>query len=469
MCHRFVFLSLLLLFSLTAACSPESSRSAAPPEAMNAYVDSMTRIISGHQVRVRTQPDAHAKEVAKLPLGTLVIVLQRSEQPSTIAGMTDYWYQLESPAGWLFGSFTQGVNPNDPTAASLALVQAKLGAVGSVAFDESLKFTDVQALQQFAAQAATQTNDADSRGELELAAWRATDLAFQTIPYDKQGQEPYQSWIESLGQNKVYFHELAGRMAVSPETYWALADRYQNNRVGDRIAWQAAHSVPGGECEGDIACLSTRSQQFEGEYLRRYPQGQYVTEALANVTEVFEYLQAQWNDQAHAIPYLGLTQWETLLASVAESPARNKAQQLLQALQQQQKASPQLRLDTIFRDLASCTIDFYYTDWGGAHAYFTVNKLQPFRDGGESYYFNVEETLFGLPVVGLIVPGTWAIHGVVFDRSPTELKAALQQVWGQELGDAKQEGWADLRKPVVDTNEAFPDKAVVFCDNEPSV
>jgi len=79
-------------------------------------------------------------------------------------------------------------------------------------------------------------------------------------------------------------------------------------------------------------------------------------------------------------------------------------------------------LDTLFARVKQCQFgNFYYAPWDTAtpiHPYFAQRALKPHREKDGLYEFKVNDTLFGLPVVALFVPGTWDFHGVVFDVPP---------------------------------------------------
>jgi hypothetical protein len=91
-------------------------------------------------------------------------------------------------------------------------------------------------------------------------------------------------------------------------------------------------------------------------------------------------------------------------------------------------------LDEVFARVNECRFDhFYYAPWDttqAVHPYFAQRKLEPYREEESIYYFKVQDTLFGLPVVELFVPGTWDIHGVILDVPLAVAREALRKRFG---------------------------------------
>ena len=65
---------------------------------------------------------------------------------------------------------------------------------------------------------------------------------------------------------------------------WNLERKYHTLPIADRIAWEAAQTLPPSDCEGDEACGFFLSEG-EIKYLSLYPAGAHAAEALKNVTE----------------------------------------------------------------------------------------------------------------------------------------------------------------------------------------
>ena len=72
---------------------------------------------------------------------------------------------------------------------------------------------------------------------------------------------------------------------------------------------------------------------MEGEYLRRFPQGQYVQAALQDVNETLDFLVKEWPEQRADSKDVDLVLWEKILKPLAASPAADKARRYLRRLQ----------------------------------------------------------------------------------------------------------------------------------------
>ena len=82
------------------------------------------RLTTGSGIRARAEPKASAPEVARLPIGSVLLVKERSAKPETIGSVTDHWYRVElskKSSGWIFGGFLRAVDPANAIEAHLEL------------------------------------------------------------------------------------------------------------------------------------------------------------------------------------------------------------------------------------------------------------------------------------------------------------------------------------------------------------
>jgi hypothetical protein len=104
-------------------------------------------------------------------------------------------------------------------------------------------------------------------------------------------------------------------------------------------------------------------------------------------------------------------------------------------------AAQPVTLDTLFARVQQCQFgNFYYAPWDTAtpiHPYFSQRALKPYREEEGLYYFKVQDTLFGLPVVTLFVPGTWDYHGVVFDVPLATARKIMRQRFGRTFTESR--------------------------------
>ncbi|MDD5065719.1 MAG: SH3 domain-containing protein, partial [bacterium] len=59
-------------------------------------------------VKVREEPSSKSKVIKKIPAGTLVKIIDRSEQKQEISNMYDYWFKVKLVSGlegWVYGFY----------------------------------------------------------------------------------------------------------------------------------------------------------------------------------------------------------------------------------------------------------------------------------------------------------------------------------------------------------------------------
>jgi hypothetical protein len=275
--------------------------------------------------------------VGKLMLGTDFATTQHTAAKARIGNQSDYWYRLDTPLkGWVFGGLVRSFDPAKADDAHLTLVRDKLGAADklydSYEHKSPLSFADAVEVSQFASRAAAASKKPGTQGELELAHWRAVQIALFQIPVASANKAPFAAWLKQQGKN-VFYTEPSAEYLVNPDNYWKLADRHKRDAIGDAIAWQAANAFVGGECEGFISCMSGRSLMMEGEYLKRYPKGKHVAAALQQANGNLAYIRKEWKNQPDEHKDVDLKAWQSILAPLADSKAAREARQHLKALQ----------------------------------------------------------------------------------------------------------------------------------------
>ncbi len=92
------------------------------------------------------------------------------------------------------------------------------------------------------------------------------------------------AWVDRH-EPRLYYFSLGAYWGVLPETFWALHDTYREDPFADRIARVASQKDPPGECEDDVPCELGYWMSPRFEYLRRQPEGAYVTETLEHVLD----------------------------------------------------------------------------------------------------------------------------------------------------------------------------------------
>lgn len=122
-------------------------------------------------------------------------------------------------------------------------------------------------------------------------------------------------------------------------------------------------------------------------------------------------------------------------------------------------------LDEVFAKFKECNFqNFYYAPWDTSRPvspYFSERKIEPYKDENGLYFFNVKDTLFGLPVSELVVPGTWNVHGVVFDAPLSKVRVVLKHRFGSAF-EPSEKSKAGLTPLLEESNDA-PNKSWFYC------
>ncbi|MEZ0233235.1 MAG: hypothetical protein ACAH12_10380 [Methylophilaceae bacterium] len=123
-------------------------------------------------------------------------------------------------------------------------------------------------------------------------------------------------------------------------------------------------------------------------------------------------------------------------------------------------------LDKIYAGIKTCTFNqFYYAPWDtkAPHPYFI--GLQPTaQSNNDLYTFEVKDTLFGMPVVEIQVPGTWGFHSVTFNVPISKARKVLHRKFGTHFPISEKSKAGEV--PALVTSEANPNQSVLYC-NEP--
>jgi hypothetical protein len=98
------------------------------------------------------------------------------------------------------------------------------------------------------------------------------------------------------------------------------------------------------------------------------------------------------------------------------------------------------------------------------HPYFSQRALKPYREEEGLYYFKVQDTLFGLPVVTLFVPGTWDYHGVVFDVPLATARKVMRQRFGSTFAESRRS--RDGEAPMLVAYKDNPTRQSVLASGE---
>jgi hypothetical protein len=238
------------------------------------------KITIASNVRVRSGPETTAQEVTRLKFGTVVTATARTAEQVELAGKRDYWYQVALDAGesgWVFGGFLSDYDAARGAEVARQLIAERLKA-------ETMTFNEGVDLYDYVTARLAEAKDAEAKGELELQRLRALDRAAGSLAPDERERPPYREFLKAH-ERELFFHELAGSIAVRAELFWELERRHHGTPAGERIAWAAAEQILPGECESDEVCQFLRLNETYGRYLGLYPTGPHAAEVLKNFEE----------------------------------------------------------------------------------------------------------------------------------------------------------------------------------------
>ncbi|HEU4594432.1 MAG TPA: SH3 domain-containing protein [Pyrinomonadaceae bacterium] len=299
-----------------------------------------SRILVASGARVRAEPNAGAGEVGRLGLGVVVRELERSGEREKIGAAEDFWYRVAAPGGvegWVFGALTAPFEESRRVAIYRRLAGERLKPAGE---ENAASFAERTDLFAFLTRAASELKSRDERGEFELLSLLALHSALDAVPIDKQGEQPYQSFLKTHEPHVVY-SEPAGQWFVRADKLWDLQKKYADlPQLGERIAWEAAQIPLPGECEGYLPCHVHLHTLTEGHYLKLYPRGAHAGEALGKIAdslaEIVKSLSSPENP--YDVPAVDRAEFRRTLAllrtqlSAAPNPNRDRALQQLDAL-----------------------------------------------------------------------------------------------------------------------------------------
>lgn len=157
----------------------------------------------------------------------------------------------------------------------------------------------------------------------EAALWRYRCIAraLTGVDYETREKEPAKSWL-AQHDGEVIFSEPAGAYFVAQDQLWELWEKSKGSPLAEEIAWEAANTPLGGECEGYLSCYLEADLRGVGRYLDSYPKGKWAQGALAAVYWLSETPSAEDFplDPADKPEARKLAErWEKILAAVPDS------------------------------------------------------------------------------------------------------------------------------------------------------
>lgn len=285
---RRLFLALIWVAACQKETAPPPPPPLTPPSAVLA-----PRISTTSGIRLRSAADAGAAEVAKIDVGIILTVLEKSPSPQTIGGKEDFWYRVRTPdnaEGWLFGAFTAEWDP----AREMEIVRTF--AHPTITADPP-QFPELADLVKMLTKRGAASKDQAVMTEMNLLRYRAIARAAEAVPREKQGEAPYKQWIAAQGDQLIY-SEVGAAWYVNVEQLWYMESANHELPIAEEIAWYAANAPLTGECEGLLDCELSLLKVTYVQYLDRHPNGAHAEAALQAITNALDPQRAKAQDKA---------------------------------------------------------------------------------------------------------------------------------------------------------------------------
>lgn len=231
--------------------------------------------------RVRTAPSLSAKQMLKLPIGSVITQVGDAQQAETVNGIVNYWHQInldDGRQGWIFGDLLKPFVTEKKADIYLTIARERLAK-------EDLTFREIADLFRFLVRVAAESLDTNVVAELKLDSLLVLQRAIASIPLDEEKNPPYKQWIEEQ-RNNVFQDYASGEWLVNAQLFWDLHTQYHDLPIAETIAWQAVNVRLGGECEGDIACHVYNINNTWAKYLSLYPTGTHASDAMQQINVI---------------------------------------------------------------------------------------------------------------------------------------------------------------------------------------
>jgi hypothetical protein len=250
-------------------------------------------ITTASGVRARATAAANGEELVRLPIGTLLRQFDNDQRAATIGGKQDFWYHVALPNGkdgWVFGAFLKRFD-----ASRKGEIYREIAATKAKA--ENTTYAESADLARFLTAISGELTERTLQAEVELWRWIAIQRALEQIPANKLQQAEYQRFIK-LWQPQIVYSDPGGIWLVKADVLWNLHKKSVDLPIAETIAWEAANLPMPGECEGDDLCMTMAFNTSLGRYLKLYPKGKHVAQALDRLIEVYQFVNKQLGNVA---------------------------------------------------------------------------------------------------------------------------------------------------------------------------
>ncbi|MDD2814805.1 MAG: SH3 domain-containing protein [Thiotrichaceae bacterium] len=250
-------------------------------------------IIAGSGVKLHAEPAANAKEIIRLPIGSVLNKIGKSPQTSLLGQDRDYWYKValaDGKQGWVFGSFMVAVDRSRLIEKYIEISEAQLKVDPPI-------FKDLVEVVSLLDRITIGLPASEKVGELKLLKLLTVERSLTVITPEQEKVSPYKEWLVAQAPILLRNEMMAGWM-LNSAVFWKLSSEYAETPLGDKVAWVAANSGLGGECELDLSCHLARVNRTLGKYLEIYPNGTQLESALIQCLDEVKNLQVLSKEQS---------------------------------------------------------------------------------------------------------------------------------------------------------------------------
>ena len=239
------------------------------------------RITVVSNARLRAAPQITAEEITRLPLGTIVLVLDQSVAKEVVNEMEDFWHLVrtdDDKSGWIFGGLTRPFSTTGREEIYRQIAEERLQTARQDFF-EQVDF------YKFLVRAMAEVSTPAMMGELELAQLITLNKSLIAIPQarkPREPREPYASWVQ-LHKAQIVYSEFDGTWFVQLDRFWELEKKYHGSPIGERIAWMATQQPLSADCEGSVPCYFNIISMRDEPYLKLYPNGTHAGDIISKI------------------------------------------------------------------------------------------------------------------------------------------------------------------------------------------
>jgi hypothetical protein len=245
---------------------------------MAAFAEATHLWVSGANVRIRSAGNTSGQVVATLPLGTWAEIIETGAEKQNLLGSSEYWYKIRDEnnnEGWIFGGLTLRCSLVEKYSVAANLVRTRYERFGR-------PIEEAEQLYSFTKKLVKEATNNEDLAKAELAKLQSLQLILNTLSAMMKGSDESHAAIKE-NRDKIYYHESAGQFYISPDVFWKLAQKHAKTSMADDISWEAARQQLPGESEGDPTVILGMLSLSEVEYLKSFPSGKYVSQALETI------------------------------------------------------------------------------------------------------------------------------------------------------------------------------------------